>query len=89
MPRWGLGDAAYKRKFGSTCTFERDVCLFAPGPRGLWLNGIRAGVAWSARCAKSLVEKLRLKDRLRKLMRRSAQKDAAAAEVPASDDAKD
>jgi hypothetical protein len=80
---WGFGDATYKRKFDAVMSEERDVYLFAPGPKGLVLNAVKGGVAWAARCAKSVVARVKLQDRLKKMMRKSAKKDAAAAAAPA------
>jgi hypothetical protein len=82
---YGFGDAQYKRRFDAVSSQESDVYLFAPGIRGLVLNGARGGIAWAGRCADAVVTKTGLKDRLRRSMRESARERAAEGGEPSGE----
>jgi CelD/BcsL family acetyltransferase involved in cellulose biosynthesis len=67
---YGLGDAEYKRRFGSDSWQERDVVVFAPTLRGVRLNATRSAILGSALGAKRVLTRIGLSDRVKKTWRR-------------------
>lgn len=67
---YGLGDAEYKRRFGSDSWEERDVVVFAPTLRGVRLNVTRTTIVGSAVGAKRVLNRIGLTDRVKKAWRR-------------------
>jgi hypothetical protein len=69
---YGFGDAQYKRSFGDQVQEETDVRLFAPTPRGAWLNLAKSSTLALDRLAKSAVKRAGVAERLKRKARGTA-----------------
>jgi hypothetical protein len=67
---YGLGDAEYKRRFGSESWYEADVLVFAPTPRALAINAVRTAILAAAAGAKAALERAGALERLKRGWRR-------------------
>ncbi len=66
---FGFGDAFYKQRFGNVSWSEASVFMFAPTFKGLRMNMIRTVNAGMTRTAEFLIEKGKLKERVKKYWR--------------------
>jgi len=79
---FGLGDADYKRRFDARSWHDCDVIAFAPGLRSLWLNCFRGAVVAVERFARAVATRLRLQDRVKRVLRASARQRVVAGQEP-------
>jgi ribosomal protein S18 acetylase RimI-like enzyme len=71
---FGLGDARYKSLFGTDKWQEVSLYLFASSFRAVSINLVRTPLLASTRVAQSVLKRLRLEERLKRLWRRRARK---------------
>jgi CelD/BcsL family acetyltransferase involved in cellulose biosynthesis len=67
---YGLGDAEYKRRFGSDCWDEADLHVFAPTARALAINGARTTVMATAAAARAALGRTGVLERVKRGWRR-------------------
>ena len=67
---FGLGDAVYKRRFGSTFALEGPTYVFAQSVRGLGLRCLYGCLQAVRACARAVLERAQLTQRLKTLWRR-------------------
>lgn len=82
---FGLGDAGYKKRFGSEHYMESSFYLFPKTARGLGLNLLHSVMLFGTQMAKGMLNRLRvtqfLKTRWRRKLERPADKAGAAVEA--------
>jgi hypothetical protein len=66
---YGLGDAEYKRRFGTENWQEEDIVVFAPSFRGLRINAARTAILGTAQAARWTLEKTGMSDRVKRRWR--------------------
>ncbi len=69
---FGIGDALYKRRFGSKQWNESTVCLYAPRWTGMRVKALGTAALLVDRTIKALLEKTNLAGRIKKLWRQHA-----------------
>jgi ribosomal protein S18 acetylase RimI-like enzyme len=62
---FGLGDALYKRKFGTDTWLESSSFLYAPTPRGISVNMLRMPIVGADRFSRFLLRRLDLEQRIK------------------------
>jgi hypothetical protein len=67
---YGLGDAEYKRRFGSESWDEADLHVFAATPRALAVNAARSGILGAAECARAALRRAGVLERVKRGWRR-------------------
>jgi len=67
---YGQGYLQYKESFGTSCTQEGHVRLFAPTPKGIYLNIVRTVTAGASSFLLAAAERLRVKNALKRILRR-------------------
>jgi hypothetical protein len=81
---FGLGDADYKRRFASDHFVETTLHLFPKTLGGLRLNAVQSLTLASTRCARYVLDKLHLTQRLKTLWRRQVEKQTGPADADKS-----
>jgi CelD/BcsL family acetyltransferase involved in cellulose biosynthesis len=67
---YGLGDAEYKRRFGSESWDEVDLHVFAPSARALAINAVRAAILGATTAARGALGRAGVLERLKRGWRR-------------------
>jgi CelD/BcsL family acetyltransferase involved in cellulose biosynthesis len=66
---FGWGDADYKARFGTESWLEHDVLIFAPSFRGVRVRVLRAAVLGVDRLARRIVDRLGVRDAVKRVWR--------------------
>lgn len=66
---YGIGDAAYKKRFGTRSRLEGNVVVYAPTPRAITVNVVRSSLLAAVRIAKRVLKRNELYGRLRRTWR--------------------
>ena len=77
---YGPGWALYKERFGDVCLNEQDIAIHAPTLKGRALGSLRNVETAVNQTGKRLLEKLKLREKVKKLWRTGLAKKAAAAD---------
>jgi hypothetical protein len=73
---FGLGDAFYKRRFGDQCWREATLCLYAPRPKPILVNGLVYLTETGGKMGRALLERYKLGDKVKRLWRNHLAKAA-------------
>jgi hypothetical protein len=73
---YGFGDAEYKRSFSTECIDEQNIYIFSRSFRGFRINLLRTLILMSAEISDRLVERMGLKDKIKKIRRKAFTKQS-------------